>query len=68
MNDSGHVRTEADELGGRLEQRCGEAGGDDGLKDEGQRGQAGAELKQAGAELKQAGESVKDAAKDATGR
>jgi len=61
MNDSGHVRTEADELGGRLEQRCGEAGGDDGLKDEGQRGQAGAELKQAG-------ESVKDAAKDATGR
>ena len=61
MNDSGHGRTEADELGGRLEQRCGEAGGDDGLKDEGQRGQAGAELKQAG-------ESVKDAAKDATGR
>ena len=61
MNDSDDIRNKAAELKGSIEEKAGEATGDDGLERKGQRDQAVSKVKQAG-------EKIKGAAKDAAGR
>jgi uncharacterized protein YjbJ (UPF0337 family) len=61
MNDSDNLGNKAEEFKGSIEEKAGQATGDDSLEHKGQRDQAGSKLKQAG-------EKLKDAAKDVTGR
>ena len=61
MNESDDIRNKAEELKGRIEEKAGEATGDESLEHKGQRDQAGSKLKQAG-------EKIKDATKDVLGR